>query len=111
MPDDRIFWKGTTLMRFALFPTFNSVLHNAAELRLQSHQVVGFRKENRPPMTRSDGSSELLKLIQGCEMPQGGTRRTPQARGPTVAYFKNGSPSELQRRGVRESELTRNATN
>jgi hypothetical protein len=51
MPDDRMFWMETALMRFEFFPTFNSVLSNAAELRLQSHQVVGFPMENRPPMT------------------------------------------------------------
>jgi hypothetical protein len=50
VPDDRIFWKGNALMRFAHFPTFNSVLSNAAELRLHSHHVVRFPMENRPSM-------------------------------------------------------------
>jgi hypothetical protein len=87
-------------MRFAPFPTFNSVLSNAAELRLQSHHVVGFPMENRPPMTRRDEASELPNLNQGGETPQGGTHRTPKARGPDVAEFKGGSPTEIQRRGV-----------
>jgi hypothetical protein len=34
VPDDRMFWKGTALLRFVHFPTFNSVLSNVAELRL-----------------------------------------------------------------------------
>jgi hypothetical protein len=55
VPDDRSLWKGTALMRFAPFPTINSVLSNAAELRRQSRHVVGVRVENRPPMTRRDG--------------------------------------------------------
>jgi hypothetical protein len=32
--DDRMLWKGNDLMRFAPFPTMNSVLSNAADLRL-----------------------------------------------------------------------------
>jgi hypothetical protein len=35
VPDYRMLWKGNTLMLFAYFPTINSVLSNAAELRLQ----------------------------------------------------------------------------
>jgi hypothetical protein len=89
MPDDRMFWKGTTLKRFALFPTFNSVLSNAPELRLKSHHVVGFTMENRPPNTRRDLASVLPNLNEGCETPQAGTPRTPQARVPAVAEFKN----------------------
>jgi hypothetical protein len=100
MPDDRIFCKGTALMRFALFPTIYSVLCNAGELRLQSHHVVGFPMENRPPMKRRDGASEIPILNEGGEKPQVGTPRTPQARGPAAAEFKNGTPTELQRRGV-----------
>jgi UDP:flavonoid glycosyltransferase YjiC (YdhE family) len=48
--DDRMLWKGTALMRLAPIPIINSILSNAAELRLQSLQVVGVRMENRPPM-------------------------------------------------------------
>jgi hypothetical protein len=33
VPDDRMLSKGTSLMRCAPFPTFNSFLSNAAELR------------------------------------------------------------------------------
>jgi hypothetical protein len=57
--DDRVLWKGKALKRFAPFPTLSSVSSNAAELRLQSHHVVGSPMENRPPMTRRDGASEL----------------------------------------------------
>jgi hypothetical protein len=59
VPDNRMLWKGNALMRFAPFPIINSILSNAAELRLQSRHVVGFPMENRPPMTRRDGASEL----------------------------------------------------
>jgi hypothetical protein len=34
-------WTGTALMLFADFPTINSVLSNAAELRLQAAHVFG----------------------------------------------------------------------
>jgi hypothetical protein len=33
LTDDRMLWKGTTLMRFAPFPTINSVFSNVADLR------------------------------------------------------------------------------
>jgi hypothetical protein len=33
LPDDRMLWKRDNLMRFATFPTINSVLSNADELR------------------------------------------------------------------------------
>jgi hypothetical protein len=59
MPDYRMLWKGNTIMRFAHFTTINSVLSNAPELRLQSRHVVGVPMENRPPMTRRDGASEV----------------------------------------------------
>jgi hypothetical protein len=52
--DDRMLWKETALMRFAHFPTINSVLSNADELRLQSRHVVGFPMEKRYPMTERD---------------------------------------------------------
>jgi hypothetical protein len=35
VPDGRMLWKGNAQMRFASFPTINSVLSNAADLRLQ----------------------------------------------------------------------------
>jgi hypothetical protein len=35
VPEDRMLWNGTALLRFAAFPTTNSVVSNAAELRLQ----------------------------------------------------------------------------
>jgi hypothetical protein len=97
---DRMFSNRTTLMRFALVPTFNSVLSNAAELRLKSHHVVEFTMENRPSNTRRDLTSVLPNLNEGCETPQAGTPRTPQARGPAVAEFKNGTPTEIQQRSV-----------
>jgi hypothetical protein len=59
VPDDRMLWKWTAVMRFAHFPTINSVLSNAAELRLQSRHVVGLPMEIRRVMTRRDGASEL----------------------------------------------------
>jgi hypothetical protein len=59
MLDDWMQWKGTALKRFAQFPAINSVSSNAAELRLQSHHVVGFPMENRTPMTRRDLASDL----------------------------------------------------
>jgi hypothetical protein len=59
MPDDRMFWKGNTLMRLANFPSINSVLSNAPELRLQSRHVVGGPMDIQPPMTRRDGVSEV----------------------------------------------------
>jgi hypothetical protein len=56
-------WKATTLMRFAPFPTINSVSSNAAVLRVQ------FPMENRLQMTRRDGASYLPNLNEGCEKP------------------------------------------
>jgi hypothetical protein len=87
VPDDLILWMGTALMRFAPFPTINSVLSNAAEIRLQSRQVFGAPMENRTAMTTLEGASELLQSNEGCDPPQGGTLRTPPARGPEVAKF------------------------
>jgi acyl carrier protein phosphodiesterase len=57
VPDNRMLWTGTALMRFADFPTINSVLSNAAELRYQSRHVFGSPLENRPPMPRRDVAS------------------------------------------------------
>jgi hypothetical protein len=51
-------------------------------------------------MTRREGASEHPQSNNGCEPPQGGSPRTPTARGPAVTEFKNGSPSELQSRGM-----------
>jgi hypothetical protein len=75
-------------MRFAHFPTINSVLSNAAELTWHSGLVFGVPMENRNPMTRRDGASELPQSNEGCYLPQCGTLRTPPARGPAVAEFK-----------------------
>jgi hypothetical protein len=85
VPDDRMLWKGTALMRFAPFPTMNSDLSNAAVPSRQSRHVVGVPMENRPPMTEHDVPPELPNLNEGCEPTQGGTSRTPPARGPAVA--------------------------
>jgi hypothetical protein len=98
--EDRMLWKGTPLMRFAHFPTINSILSNGAELRLQSIHVVGCPVENRTPMTRRNGASELPHSNEGYDQSQGVTHRTQTARGPAVADFKDGSPTELQRLGV-----------
>jgi hypothetical protein len=97
LPDDRMLWKATATIRFAPFPTINSVLSNAAELRRQSRHVFGVPMENRTPMKTTDGASELPYLNEWCEPPQVGQPRTPQARGPAVAAFKDGSPTEFQR--------------
>jgi hypothetical protein len=79
-------------MRFAPFPTINSVFSNAAALRLQSRRVVGVPMEILTPMTERDVALEHPNLNEGCEHTQGGTPRTPPAR------VKDGSPSEEQRR-------------
>jgi hypothetical protein len=100
MPDDWMLWKWTALMRFATFPNINSDSSNAAKLSLHSHHVFGFPMENRPPMTRRDWASELPNLNEGCENPQGGTPCTPQARGPAVAEFKYGTPTDILLRGM-----------
>jgi hypothetical protein len=71
---------------FADFPTINSVPSNAAELRLQSRQVVGFPMEIRLPMTRRELASELpqfkrrVRSASGCYAShatgqKGGSRR------------------------------------
>jgi hypothetical protein len=46
-------------------PPKNSVLNNAAEIRLQSRHVVGVPMENRHPMTRRDGASVLALSNDG----------------------------------------------
>jgi hypothetical protein len=55
-------------MRFAPFPTINSVLSNAVEHRLQSCHVVGVPMEKRSPMTERDVASEHPNLNEGCEL-------------------------------------------
>jgi hypothetical protein len=67
VPDERMLWKWTDLMRFAHFPTINTVLSNAPELRIQSRHVIRFRMEKRPTMTRCDGASELQHSNEGCK--------------------------------------------
>jgi hypothetical protein len=52
MPGDQMLWKGTALMRFAPFSTINSLLSNAAELRLPSCNVVEVPMEG----TSDDGT-------------------------------------------------------
>jgi hypothetical protein len=84
-------------MRFAEFPTNNSVLSNSDELRRQSRHLFGVPMENRAPMTRRDVASEHQILNELCEHSPGCTPRTPPARRPEVSEFKDGSPSELQR--------------
>jgi hypothetical protein len=80
--DERMLWSRNAVMRFAPIPTINSVLSKAAEPRLQSCHVVGVPMEKRSPMTERDVASEHTNLNEGCEPTQGGTLRTPQARGP-----------------------------
>jgi hypothetical protein len=95
VPDDRILWNWTALMRFADFPTINFAVSNAADLRLHSRHLVGIPMGNRQPMTRRDGASYLPNLNEVCETPQDGQSRTPKVRGPTIADFKNVSPTEI----------------
>jgi hypothetical protein len=100
VPDDRMLWKWTALMRFARFPTINPVLSNAGELRRQSRHVVMFSMEKRPPMTRRDRASEFPLSYEWCKLTQCGTTRTPPDRGPAVAEFKYGSPTDIKRHCV-----------
>jgi hypothetical protein len=65
MPDDRMLWNWTALKRFANFPTINSFLSNAAEIRRLSRHVVGFPMEIRPSMTRREVVSELPHRTNG----------------------------------------------
>jgi hypothetical protein len=101
VPDNRMLWKGSALMRFAPISTINSILSNAAELRLQSLHIGGVPMENRAPMARREWAYELPHSNEGCDQSQGGKTRTPTARGPAVAEINDGSPSELQRLGVK----------
>jgi hypothetical protein len=86
--DDRKLGKGNALMRFAPFTTINSVISNPADLRLQSHHVVGVPMEIRPLMTRRDVAPKHPDVNEGCEQSQSGTPRTPPARGPAVAWSR-----------------------
>jgi hypothetical protein len=67
LPNDRMLWKRTSLIRFAHFPTINSVFSNAAELRRESRNVVGVPKENRPTVTRRDVASAVPNSNDVCE--------------------------------------------
>jgi hypothetical protein len=93
-------WKWTALMGFAHFPIINSVPSNAAELRPLSQIVVVVPMENRSPMTWRDVASDIPNSNEDCEPLQYGTPRKPTDRGPAVARFKDGSPSDLQPLGV-----------
>jgi hypothetical protein len=86
--DDRMLWKGNALMRFAVYPTINSVLSNVSELRRQSRHVFAVPMGNRPPMTCLDVSSEHTNLNECCENSPGGTPCTPPSRGPEIASLK-----------------------
>jgi hypothetical protein len=68
-------------MRFATFPTINSIRSIAAEFRLQFRHVVVVPMENRTSMSRRDCASELLHLNAVCDQSKGGTTRTPRAEG------------------------------
>jgi hypothetical protein len=92
VPDYRMLLKGTALMRYAQFPTINSVLSNAPELRLQSRHVVGVPMENRPTMTRLDRATELPHSNEKCKTTQCGTPPTPPARGTAAFESKYGFP-------------------
>jgi hypothetical protein len=86
--EDRWLCMGNALMRFAPIPTINSVLSNAADLRLQSCYVVGVPMEKRSPITEPVVASEHPNLNEGCEPNQGSTLGTPPARGPAVVESK-----------------------
>jgi hypothetical protein len=111
VPDDRILWKRPAMMRFAPFPTINSVFSNAAEIRRQSRHEFGVPTKNRTAMTTRDGASELPQMNEWCDPLQGGTICTPPARRSAVTEFKTDlhlNPNDAARRA---SELTRNLTN
>jgi hypothetical protein len=102
LPDDRMLKKGPALMRFTSFPTINTLLSISGEFRRHSRHVVGVPLQYRPTMTGRDGASELMHSNERCDHSQCGTPRMTMARGPSVADFKDGSPTELQRFGVTE---------
>jgi hypothetical protein len=51
-------------------------------------------------MSWRDGVSELPNSNELYDPLQGGTPCTPMYRGPAVAEFRDGYPSEINRRGV-----------
>jgi hypothetical protein len=97
LPDDGMLCNWTALMRFEIFATIISIHSNAAELRMQSRHVAGVPMENGSTMTSREGAINPPHSIEGCDQSQGGTPRTLTARGPAIADFKDGSPTEHQR--------------
>jgi hypothetical protein len=61
-------------------------------------------------MTRRDGASELPQTNEGCPSPQGGTLRSPPARGSAVTEFKTDLHLKSYDAPRWASELTRNLT-
>jgi hypothetical protein len=51
-------------------------------------------------MTWRDGVSEHPHSNEGFDPLQGATPRTPMYRGPAIAVYRDGYPTELKRRGV-----------
>jgi hypothetical protein len=97
--DDRMLWTKTALMHFAYYTTINSVISNAAELRLHSRHVVGVAIENLTPMTRRDVAPEHPILNELCEHSPGCTHRTPPARWPQWRSQRRISKSTATMRG------------
>jgi hypothetical protein len=69
---------------------------------------VGVPMENRPPMTRRDVAPEHPDVNELCEHRQGGTPRTPLARGPAVADSMTDLHLNSNDAARRASELTQN---
>jgi hypothetical protein len=111
LPDDRMLWKGNALKLFATFPTMNSVHSKAAEPRLHSCHVFMVPIGNRSAMTTRDGASELPHSNEVCDPTQGGTLRTPPARGPAVSKFKTDLHLNFNVAPFGASELNRKGTN
>jgi hypothetical protein len=65
VPENRMLCRWTALRRCAIFPIINSILSNANEPRPQKRHLVGFSMENRPPISRRDGASELPLSNEG----------------------------------------------
>jgi hypothetical protein len=107
LPDDRLLWKGTALMRCAHFLTINTFISNGAEFRGQSRHVFGVPMENRNMMTRRDVASELPQPNERCDSPQGATLRTPPARLTAVTVFKTDLHLNSNDAARRASEPTR----
>jgi hypothetical protein len=74
-------------MGFAHFPTTNSILSIAAELRMHSRHVVGVPMDNRTPMTRPDGAPELLHSKEWCDQSRvvGLARQRPESRQTLIS--------------------------